>query len=59
MVQKQQTGIRLPDELFARIDAYAERLRKEQPGLEVNRAMAIRLLITKGLDAVEQKKPKK
>jgi predicted DNA-binding protein len=59
MIQKRQTGIRLPEELYERIDAFAERMQKEQPGLEVNRAMAIRVLITMGLDGAEQKKSKK
>ena len=59
MVQKTLTGIRFPAEMLKRIDAYAHRLRTEQPGLEVNRAVAIRMLITRGLETVEQKKPKR
>jgi predicted DNA-binding protein len=59
MIQKRQTGIRLPEELYERIDSFAARYQKEQPGLEVNRAMAIRVLITMGLELAEQKKPKR
>lgn len=60
MVQKTLTGIRLPAEMLDRIDDFAQRLQREQSGLEVNRAVAIRLLITRGLEAVEpKKKPKR
>jgi predicted DNA-binding protein len=59
MIQKRQTGLRLPEELLERVDAFAERLQKERPGLEVNRASAIRMLVTMGLEVAEQKKPKR
>ena len=59
MVAKTFTGVRFPDDLLERIDAFAERVQREQPGLEVNRAMAIRMLVTMGLELAEQKKPKR
>jgi hypothetical protein len=59
MVNKLQTGIRLPEDMLARIDAFAARMQKEQPGLDVTRAVAMRVLIAKGLETVEQKKTKR
>jgi hypothetical protein len=53
---KTMTGIRLEDEMLGRIDAFAARVRKETPGLDVNRAMAIRMLLALGLEAAEKKK---
>ncbi|MBI5493757.1 MAG: hypothetical protein HY904_01955 [Deltaproteobacteria bacterium] len=47
----QQVGIRLPEELVARLDQHVERMRAAQPGLEVTRADAVRVLLTKALDA--------
>jgi hypothetical protein len=56
MVQKKQTGLRIPEELLARVDAFAVRLQKEQPGLSIGRADAMRVLIQKGLEAVAAEK---
>jgi len=59
MAAKTLTAIRLPDEMLARIDAFAERLQREQPGLDVNRAVAIRILIARSLQASETGKRRK
>jgi hypothetical protein len=58
-VGSQQIGTRVPDELVARIDAYLERMNAENPGLEVTRADAIRVLLTKALDAEAPAKRKR
>ncbi len=44
------TGFRLPTELVERLDAYAERLRAEHPGLSLSRTDAVRELLTFALD---------
>ena len=56
MANMLQTGIRLPEDMLERIDAFAARVQKEQPGLEVTRAVAIRMLIALGLEAAEGQK---
>ena len=48
--------IRLAPELRARIDKYAERLRREQPGPEWNRSDVVRLLLARALDDVDPPK---
>jgi hypothetical protein len=48
---KAVTAFRLPPELLARIDAYAERLRQEAPWADATRADAVRALLTAALDA--------
>lgn len=54
-----QIVVRLEEELAARIDAYAERLRAET-GLEVSHAAATRRVLIAGLDALEaSEKPKR
>lgn len=45
-----QTAFRLPAELLAQVDRYAE-LVSEQTGLGVTRAEAVRVLLTAGLQA--------
>lgn len=50
-----QVSFRLPADLVARIDAYAGRLTAENPGLEINRAIAARALIVQALDALDVK----
>jgi hypothetical protein len=56
-----QLAIRLEEPLLARIDAYVERLKKERPGIDVNRTDAVRSLLTMALDQLEapEKKRKK
>lgn len=54
---KTLTAFRLPPELIARIDAYAERLQRETPWSMVTRADAARALLGRGLEAVEQEAP--
>lgn len=53
---KTQTAFRLEDELVERLDLYAERLNREQPGLGVTRATVVRMLLIKALDEVEGRK---
>jgi hypothetical protein len=51
--------IRLNDELQERLDRYLARLRKQQPGFRLTRSDAVRDLMSKGLDVVEQDEPEK
>ncbi len=46
-------AFRLENELLKRIDAYAKRLEEETPGLKLGRADTVRVLLTRGLSAVE------
>lgn len=50
---KALTAFRLPPELIARIDAYAERLQREAPWSNATRADAVRALLTHALDHLE------
>ena len=50
-----QVAFRLPVELVGRLDAFAERIQNESPGLRVTRADAARLLLTRALDEAEKK----
>lgn len=46
-------NFRASAELMARVDAYAERLRQQTPGVSIGRSDAIRALLLIGLSAVE------
>jgi hypothetical protein len=45
------TAFRLPPSIAARVDVFARSLEGREPGREVTRSEAIRILITRGLDA--------
>jgi predicted DNA-binding protein len=45
-----QTAFRLPEDLLERLDAYAAKLTRELPGLQVNRADAVRRLLEMALE---------
>ena len=49
-------AVRLPRALIKRIDAYAKRIEAEGPGIPVNRAGVVRLLIARGLDESDNAK---
>ncbi len=49
---KTLTAFRLPPDLIARIDGYAERLREQTPWANVTRADAVRALLVQALDAL-------
>lgn len=51
-----QVAFRLPESLVARLDAYAEQLSIAQPGIAFTRADAVRLLLTRALDATSAPK---
>lgn len=57
--QDEQIVVRVSSALVERIDAYAERLRVEQPGPAWKRSDVVRLLITRALDDTEPRKTKK
>jgi hypothetical protein len=46
-----QVAFRLPESLVKRIDGFAATLSRAQPGIEFTRADAVRLLLTRALDA--------
>jgi DNA invertase Pin-like site-specific DNA recombinase len=52
----EQMVVRLPSALLERVDAYAERLRREMPGPSWKRSDVVRLLLAKALDAAEPAK---
>lgn len=45
-----QLVVRLPGTLVGRVDAFAERMRVELPGVRFARAEAVRVLLTRALD---------
>jgi hypothetical protein len=45
-----QLVVRLPGSLVGRVDAFAERMRDELPGVRFARAEAVRVLLTRALD---------
>jgi hypothetical protein len=57
--QDEQLVVRLPGALLARVDAYADALRREHPGPVFTRSDVVRLLLTRALDAIEPKRRKK
>jgi hypothetical protein len=51
--RSQQIGIRMPLPLLKRIDAFANNLQQQSPGLHISRADAIRVAIENWLAKVE------
>lgn len=51
----QQMAFRLPKSLIKRLDAHVARLRKDQPGMTVSRADAVRVLLSRALDEEDQR----
>ncbi len=52
-----QTGIRLPDSVFDRIDKLVERM--SEPGLRLTRADVLRLAVFRGIEQLETEKRKR
>jgi hypothetical protein len=52
----EQMVVRLPSALLGRLDAYAERMRREMPGPAWKRSDIVRMLLAKALDAAEPSK---
>lgn len=52
-----QIGVRLDEELLGRVDAFLDVLAERAPGLPIKRADALRVLLTRGLDAEGVKAP--
>jgi sulfate adenylyltransferase subunit 1 (EFTu-like GTPase family) len=55
MAETQQTAFRLPVDLIERLDKHVKRLQDAAPGMNITRADAVRVLLTRGLDEAEQK----
>ena len=56
--QTRQIAFRLGASLVTRLDAYAEKLSGESPGLNVTRADVARMLLLRGLDEAEAPRQK-
>lgn len=56
-----QMPIRIDDATAKKIDAYGAQLEKQTPGLSLSRSEVIRILLTRGIEAVgmASDKPKK
>jgi hypothetical protein len=50
-----QVAFRLPEKIVVRVDRHAKRLGKEQRGVTFTRSDAIRDLLVRALDLVEEK----
>lgn len=48
---KRQVAFRFPEDLLTRIESYRQKLSADMPGLDVNQATAVRVLIEKALAA--------
>lgn len=48
-----QLVVRLPGSLVGRVDAFAEQMRSELPGVRFARAEAVRVLLTRALDQLK------
>lgn len=54
-----QVAFRLNEELLDRVDAYADQMTHETPGVEFSRVDAVRFLLTHALDELEKRSPQK
>jgi len=54
MTETQQAAFRLPIDLIKHLDRHVKRFQEASPGLNVTRADAVRMLLTKGLDEAEE-----
>lgn len=59
MADTEQVAFRLPKGLIKRLDAYAAHLEKEQSGMTFTRTDVVRVLLTRALDAEEEKSTKR
>ncbi len=54
MADTEQVAFRLPTSLVKRLDDYAGRMAKEQPGMTFTRTDVVRVLLVRGLDAEQR-----
>jgi hypothetical protein len=54
-----QVGFRMAKELVDRIDEYAEYMDKQNPGMKMSRADAVRILVTRALDETDKERKSK
>lgn len=59
VAQRKIVAVRLSQETLARIDRYVAQIKATTPGLDVTPSDAIRILIDRGLEAVEAERPTK
>ena len=52
-----QLVVRLPGSLVERVDAFAEHMRSELPGVRFARAEAVRVLLTRALNELKARRP--
>lgn len=55
--ETKQMAFRMPVALVTRLEAHAERLRAQTPGMRFSISDAVRVLLTKGLDQEEKPQP--
>jgi hypothetical protein len=55
----EQIVVRLPASLLERLDAYADRMRREMPGPSWKRSDVVRMLLARALDDIEPKRGKR
>jgi hypothetical protein len=58
MAETEQVAFRLPADLVKKLDDYAARLAREQPGMTFTRTDVVRMLLTRGLEADSRSKGK-
>lgn len=49
-----QVAFRLDEELLVRVDAYADQMTRDTPGVQFSRVDAVRFLLTHALDELEK-----
>lgn len=54
-----QVAFRLDEALLDRVDAYADQMTQETPGVQFSRVDAVRFLLTHALDKLEKRSPQK
>jgi Arc/MetJ-type ribon-helix-helix transcriptional regulator len=52
--QSRQIYLRMPEDLLTALDRYTERMRAEQPGINLSRSDVIRFLLSKALTAMRE-----
>ena len=53
MENDEQIVVRLPKTHVERVDAHAQRMKAEQPGLRITRSDVVRVLLARALDVAE------
>lgn len=54
LMATKQVAFRLDEDLLDRVDAYADRMTRETPGVQFSRVDAVRFLLTHALDELDK-----